>query len=380
MRILLLNYEFPPLGGGAGNASAQIARCLALMGVDVAVVTSRYTGLAPFEVKDGYAIYRVPVLRRYLDHCSIVEMATFVASAAFSLRSIVGTFSPDALIVFFGIPTGPLGLLARKLFGLPYILSLRGGDVPGFLEGELGRSHRLVSTVTKIVWDGASAVVANSVGLAMLAQKSYRKGKVQMIPNGVDTSVFYPPEHRCIPDKALRMIFVARLVEQKGAKLVVQAMPEAARRLNSPLTLDIIGKGPEEYKLRSLVRDLGLGQAVCFSGWLERNEIAERMRKSDLFVLPSYEEGMPNVVLEGMACGLPVLATDIYGVKGLVEDHTNGILVPPGDVQAITDAIVAFGSSPETTQAMGRQSLEIVKQYDWMKTAGAYLRLAEGIV
>ncbi len=383
MRILLLNYEFPPLGGGAGNASAQIAKCLARMGVEVAVVTSRYHGLAPYEVKEGCTIYRVPVVRRYLDHCSIAEMATFVASAAFSMRSIIKSFSPNVLLVFFGMPTGPLGLYAKKLFRLPYILSLRGGDVPGFLAGELGLSHRMVGSITKAVWNDASAVVANSEGLAKLAQRSYDKGVVHVIPNGVDISTFYPMgpigRKRCSND-TMSMIFVARLVEQKGAKLILQAMSGIAGRLQRPIKLEIIGKGPEEESLKSIVEDLGLNEMVCFSGWLERSGVADRMRHSDVFVFPSYEEGMPNVVLEAMACGLPIITTDIYAIRGLVEDGVNGILIPPGDAQALGEAIVALGSDPVMAQAMGQESLEIVKQYDWMKSAEAYLRLAEGAV
>ena len=380
MRILLLNYEFPPLGGGAGNASAQIAKCLATMGVQVAVVTSRYQALAPFEVREGYSIYRVPVVRRYLDHCSIAEMATFVASAAFSMGSIIKAFSPDVLLVFFGMPTGPLGLFVRKLFRLPYILSLRGGDVPGFLEGELGRSHRMVSSITKAVWGDAAAVVANSEGLAKLAQKSYTKGVVHVIPNGVDTGTFYPLHGNCRADNTLRLIFAARLVEQKGAKLILQAISEISDRMSRPVKLEVIGKGPEEENLKSLVEILGLGAAVCFSGWMDRSEVAHRMQRSDVFVFPSYEEGMPNVVLEAMACGLPVITTDIYATKGLVENGVNGILVPPGDASALGKAILHLASNPGVVRGMGQKSLEIVSRYDWMRSAEAYLKLAEEAV
>src|SRR5205809_7892851 len=98
MRVLLLNYEFPPLGGGAATASAQIARHMAAQGVEVAVLTSHFKGLPRRERKDGYVVYRVPVMRRYLDRCSMPEMGTFVLSAVIPALRLAGSFKPDLML------------------------------------------------------------------------------------------------------------------------------------------------------------------------------------------------------------------------------------------------------------------------------------------
>ena len=119
VRILLLNYEFPPLGGGAATASAQIARHLAGRGVEVAVLTSHFQGLDDVEQRDGYTIYRVPAMRSKIDRCSVPEMGAYVAGAVCLLCGWQRHFRPDLMHVFFGMPTGPVGLMLHKLKGIP---------------------------------------------------------------------------------------------------------------------------------------------------------------------------------------------------------------------------------------------------------------------
>ena len=129
------------------------------------VLTSRYRDLPPFEVRDGYGVHRVRALRSAVDKSSPVEMASFILGALIPAVRLAREFRPDVLHVYFGMPTGPVGLLLKKLLGIPYLLSLRGGDVPGFLPGTLDRLHRLSAPLSRWVWREAAAIVANSRGL-----------------------------------------------------------------------------------------------------------------------------------------------------------------------------------------------------------------------
>src|SRR3954468_20729535 len=108
MRILLLNYEFPPIGGGAATASAQIAAHLAKRGVEVVVLTSHFKGLAHKERRDGYTIYRVNAMRRHIDRCSVPEMGGYVLGSVVPALRIASRFRPDLMHIFFGVPTGPV--------------------------------------------------------------------------------------------------------------------------------------------------------------------------------------------------------------------------------------------------------------------------------
>ena len=355
MRILALNYEFPPLGGGAGNATAHICRELVRLGCDVAVLTSAYKDLPRNERVDGYAVHRVPVLRRRVDQCSPLEMATFVISAMAPAVKLARQFKPDILHVYFGVPTGPIGLLVKRMTGVPYLLSLRGGDVPGFLVESLGNLHRLIGPLNHRVWDNASVVVANSEGLRELAQKSLSRGAVRMVPNGVDLET-YAPSALLRSDGVFRILFVGRLVEQKGARYILEVLPQVMAQIGADVEVAVVGSGPEEPALRQQARRLNLVDKVRFRGWVARKDMPEQYRRTDVFVFPSFEEGMPNVVLEAMASGLPVVATDIYGNRELVVDGDNGVLVPSGNAAALCKALVRLAQDPDLRQRLGGRS------------------------
>ncbi|MCX6023798.1 MAG: glycosyltransferase family 4 protein, partial [Chloroflexi bacterium] len=314
-------------------------------------------------------------LRSRLEQCSPAEMASFIFAAAVPAVRLARRLRPDVLHVYFGIPTGPVGWLAARITGAPYLLSLRGGDVPGFLPGELGMIHRLTAPLTSLVWGAAGAIVANSPGLRDLAQRSYAKGHVQMTPNGVDTRFFTPPISR--PDGGpLRLLFAGRLVEQKGVTYLLMALPAVAERLGRSVELEIVGSGPLDVSLRAQAAALPPSVTVRFAGWLDRDRLAERYRAADAFVLPSFEEGMPNVVLEAMASGLPIVATDIYGNRDLVTDGDNGLLVPTASPDALADALVRLGADPATRWAMGARSRTRAETQGWDRVAAAYLDMS----
>ncbi len=380
MRILLLNYEFPPVGAGAANASAQIARHLARRGVDVAVLTSHYRGLQRREDRDGYRIYRVPTLRQRPDRCTVPEMGAFVLSALLPALRLASSFRPDLMHVFFGMPTGPVGLLVNRLKGTPYLLSLRGGDVPGFLEKELGLVHRLTLPLTRQIWARAAALVVNSEGLRQLAARTAPDRAIEVAPNGVDLETFRPRENPKPQDARVRVLFVGRLVKQKWVSGLLEGLAGLDPTVLSRTEVEIVGGGPEEGPLRSLTSNLGLEKVVRFAGWVPRASIAQHYRDADVFVFPSFEEGMPNVVLEAMGCGVPIVATDVRGNREVVRDGVNGLLTPPGDVEALRQALHRVISDADLRQYLGAGSRALAEDYDWSRTADRYLAISQRIV
>lgn len=374
MRILAINYEFPPLGGGAGNATAHICRSLSRMGCEVQVLTSGFRGLPAEEDIDGYTVHRVPVLRKRVEQCTPPEMASFIINAAIPAVRLTRAFRPAVLHVYFGVPTGPVGLLASRLCHVPYLLSLRGGDVPGFLPDTLGWMHRIAAPFNRRVWDGAAVVVANSPGLRDLAQRSLQHGTVEMAPNGVDLDTYAPPAQPRA-DGVFRILFVGRLVAQKGARFILEALPHLLAEHGPDVEMVIVGSGSEEEALRKLAHDLDIQDHVRFAGWVGRDEMPACYQQADVFVLPSFEEGMPNVVLEAMASGLPIVTTDIYGNRELVKDGVNGYLLPVGDSEAIRVALSRLMADTALRSRMGRAARQMSLAFGWDNTARAYLDL-----
>ena len=368
MKVLLVKYELPPVGAGAGNATAQIARHLAANGDEVRVLTSAFRDLPRREARDGYTIWRAPVMRRRIERCSPVEMLTFVLGGLGPALTLARVWRPRVACAFFGLPSGPLTLVLRQAFGLPYLVSLRGGDVPGFLSADLAHFHRLARSTILSVWRHSRGLIA---GLASLARRAWPAASVHVVPNGVDTGCFRPPNDRQRPATPLRVLCVGRLVRQKAFSSVLEALA----RSSAPSVVRVVGDGPLRRLLHSQAAALGLSERVQFVGWAARADLPAHYQWADVFALPSYEEGMPNVVLEALAAGLPVIGSDVDGLRELVEPGVTGVLVPPADAVAVASALDAFAADPRRLRNMGEQARLAALGHGWPEVAARYREL-----
>jgi glycosyltransferase involved in cell wall biosynthesis len=375
LRILIINSEYPPIGGGAGNASANLARSLVARGQDVAVITTQFQGLAHEENQQGIHIRRIPALRKNFDRSGPLEQISFIISGCLSIITFVRGWKPEIVVAFFGIPSGVIAWFARMLFGLPYVVSLRGGDVPGFRPYDFAFYHRMVSPLLRWVWYKGGAVVANSSGLQALANEFEPDMPVRVIPNGIDLREYQPAERSWSPP---HLLFVGRLVYQKGLDLLISALSELQ---DIPWKLSIVGDGPQSKPLRTLSGGLGLSERIDFLGWQARDALPGLYQQANLFVFPSRHEGMPNAVLEAMACGLPVIASRIAGNEELVENDRTGVLVKTEDTPSLREALRALLSDKERCQKMGEQGRQRVEStYSWSGVADKYLELLQRIV
>jgi glycosyltransferase involved in cell wall biosynthesis len=373
MRLLFLNYEYPPLGGGSATASRSLIREWTGMGCEVRVLTSHFRGLAWRETADGAVIGRLPAGRRRVDRGRIAEMSLYMAGATVAGLWQARSWRPDAVVAFNGIPSGPVAWIIERLMGVPYVVCLRGGEVPGFRCEGVATFHRLLGPVIGATWRRAAATTANSDGLADLARRFAPDVAVAVIPNGVDTATFHPAPPSPPDNGPVRLLAVGRLVQQKGLDVLLTAL---ARPGLERVELDIVGDGERRPDLERQASQLGLMARVRFLGWMDRDHLAEVYRRADVFVLPSRDEGMPNVVLEAMASGLPVIASRIAGACDMVVDGETGLLLPPDDAGALAAAVARLAGDAPTRQSFGRAGRERVERlYSWGSAARAYLDL-----
>ena len=374
MRLLLINSEFPPIGGGAGNATAHIARCFADMGHETIVITSRFEDLPREERSGNLTIHRIPSLRRKQDRSGALEQLIFLFTASFWISSLVSRTRPNATLAFFGAPSGMIAYLLKKVFKIPYVVSLRGGDVPGFRPYDFRTYHKVLAPFLEIVWRNSSSVVANSKGLRDLARAFDSRFEIPIIPNGVDLDLYTSPERSWQPPLLLS---VGRLVYQKGFDLGIRAL---ARLKHLDWQWNIAGDGPEMESLKSLAREQGISQRVVFLGWQSRQELIQCYKQSNLFLFPSRHEGMPNAVLEAMASGLPVIASRISGNEELVVHEKTGLLVESENIDSLAAALQSLMKDPSRGQQMGATSRQRVEEFfGWENTAQQYAALLEGI-
>ncbi len=375
MHILIINSEYPPIGGGAGNASAHIARELARLGQEVTVLTAGFRDLPARQDDKGVRVVRLPSLRRMADRSTAFEQIAFMLSAALFGFPIVLRLRPQIALAFFGAPSGAVAWFWSFFISLPYVVALRGGDVPGFRPYDFQRVHKRLAPLLRRVWRRAAAVVANSQGLRELGHAFESKVPIAVIPNGVDLEQFKVATREWQP---ARLLFVGRVVYQKGLDLLLSALGALKKE---SWTLDIVGDGPRKEKLQTQAHEAGIADRINFLGWQNGDELVRRYAQANLFVYPSRHEGMPNAVLEAMACGLPVLASQIAGNEELVAHKETGLLVPAEDANALQAALSELLPDSATRQRMGTAARKRVEaQYSWQRVTKEYLELMQRVL
>jgi glycosyltransferase involved in cell wall biosynthesis len=378
MRVLLLNYEYPPAGGGAGFATANIARELAKKGVDVEVLTSRIEDEPDGEIVNGVPIHRVTSWRKDVHDCGLVGAYSYVAFAARKRWALYRKKSYDLEHYFFSLPTGALRFApipVRKK--PPYIVSLRGSDVPNYdpFNKKLTVMHKLLAPVTQRIWNRANSVVALSDGLRQIARQSNDSLDMQVIPNGIDIEKFRAKtiSQASSKDDPLKIITVTRLLERKGVHHLLEAI---ARPSPLNVTLQIVGSGSYEQELRDRTSELGLTDRVNFTGFVHTDDLPKLYRAADLFALPSMTESFGLVFAEAMACALPIVATVVGGIPELIRSGQEGILVEPGQPEQIRTALEKLLSNRTALIEMGNAGRRRIEQkYTWGKIADRYLEI-----
>jgi glycosyltransferase involved in cell wall biosynthesis len=375
MTFLLINYEYPPIGAGAATATQAIAKNLVELGHRVTVLTARYRGLPKICVESGVVVHRVRCLRRHRDRCNLIEMASFVISATLSLPSVVMAHRPNCNITFFSIPCGPVALVAKALFGLPYVISLRGGDVPG-LTPEVNRMHLFLRALRRVILDNAIAIVANAEGLQKMAQTT-DCFRVSVIPNGVDTDFFRPtPEAGNGNNRPFRFVFTGRFQAQKNVSMLLEQCAALRQHLIMPFELHLVGDGPMRQQLEEQADRLRLNDRVTWHGWTRREQLRSIYQKSDCFVNPSFYEGMPNAVLEAMACAKPIVASCVAGNDAVVQHGRTGFLFQLEKPESLCRSLKTIIDDPARAEAMGQNGRDWAERnFSWRQVAASYAAL-----
>lgn len=364
MRILMLNYEFPPLGGGAANANLFLLKEFSnFEDLTIDLITSSPKKYEEESFSDNIKLYKMDVGKGQIHYWTQKEILRYSKSARKKAEQLIVKNKYDLIHAWFGVPCG---YIARKL-GLPYIVSLRGSDVPGF-NVRFSPQYIFLKPIIRGVWRNAEKVVANSEGLKNLARNTLDI-PIDIIYNGVDINEFTPQYNEY---EKLNILCVSRLIKRKGIEYLI----EGIRNLDVELT--IVGEGTEEENLNRLCSEIGVQNRVHFVGYVPHDKIKKYYTKADIYVQPSLNEGMSNTVLEAMASGLPIITTDTGGTMELIKE--NGIVVPMKDPEAIKKAVIKYVQNRELVEKHGRTSREIAEGMSWSKTAEGYLKIYTKII
>ena len=374
MRILFLNYEFPPIGGGGANANDYLFQhYVNNPELVVDCVTSTLEKQDQVECfAENITLHRLAVGKRQLHFWTQREVLAWLWQARRKVRELVSQHDYDVCHAFFGFPSGLVAWWYRDHF--PYIVSLRGSDVPGF-NPRFAFQYILLKPLFRHIWRRASSVLANSQGLKVLANEFMPELSIGVIPNGIDTQEFKPAiEAARVPQ---RILCVSRLVERKGVQHLIKAMPAIVDSIPSA-SLQVVGEGNLSDELTAQCRVLGVHEHVEFLGYVPHDNLPELYQKAELFVQPSFYEGMSNTVLEAMACGLPIIATCEGGREELLKE--NAVNVPYGKPSALSEKVVNLLNDGQSLARMGQISQQIASRYSWSAVAERYLEIYSALV
>jgi teichuronic acid biosynthesis glycosyltransferase TuaC len=251
----------------------------------------------------------------------------------------------DIVLGTFLFPDACAAAALARMLGLPYVIKTHGTDVN--VVGEWASVQPIIAPVLRgAAWSiGVSAPMVES-----LIRLGAPRSRAVMLANGVDRSLFHPVDQGAarrelgLPDDGKIVLYVGRLDKEKGLRELCEAFEQIQRapERKTPVHLVLVGEGPLQAELSEAAdrfHGAGAGRLIL-AGGRPLPEVARYLGAADLLTLPSYNEGTPNVVLEALAAGRPVVATRVGGIPDVVADGKTGILVPPQDAEALAKALL----------------------------------------
>jgi teichuronic acid biosynthesis glycosyltransferase TuaC len=257
--------------------------------------------------------------------------------AAHALTRRMRRFQPDVVLGYWLYPDGFAAQRAARNLGVPCVLGARGSDIH-VRDGLNAFMTRRTIAQTKTL-----LTVSEAMRRTAIERYAANADRVHTIINGFDTQIFHPRDRSAMRTKlhiaqdARLIIYVGRLVETKGMRELIDAFAELASE-DSKLQLALVGDGVMRSEIVRLLDSRNLNPRVLMPGAFGPDRVAEWISAADVLTLPSWSEGYPNVAVEAIACGRPVVATDVGGTREIVNAN-NGILIPARDTQALTCAL-----------------------------------------
>lgn len=370
MNLLLINNEFPPIGGGGSTVTKYAIKYLTQMGHQVTLITSQYKDLPRREVIDGATVIRVPAIRRYKDFSSQWELVLFGFSALVYTFFYTLRHDVDFIQAFFAVPAGWVAWKLHYLRGIPYAVYFGGSDIPGANPSRYKYVYPFLAPLLKMIWRGAEFRTVCSNDLARLGKAADNTSDFKMVPNGVETDRFKPIDRP--PNPRVKILFIGRLIPRKGFQRVVQALPRVRALVDRPFEIEVVGTGAFRLELDEIATKLGVSDLIHYVGTVPYDELEKSYQYADVFVLTSLSEGMPSVILEAMGCGLPVVASDVGGNNELVKEGENGYLIEGDDVEKLARDLARLISDDELRKQFGKRSRELSLAYDWKAIMATY--------
>lgn len=373
MKICIVPTMFPKYKGDYyGSFVFDDARMLVKKGFEVHVVTQHNPGIPYKEVMDGIYVHRFkwmePKEFRALVHfkglLDSLRLITYISSLFFNLIRIIRKNDIDVLHAHSVIPTGFITVIVAKIMQKNVFITAHGMDITNF------EDNSFFKRIIKFSLNNSSKSIAVSKNLAKkMISFGVDEKKIIVLRNGVDTNRFKPlhnPKIRLkynIEDNDILILFVGYLDTFKGIFELIESFNKIKTDENN-IILMIIGTGPLKHEIEKRIRELGLSKQVTFTGQVSPSEMHEYYQSADIFVLPSHNDagGPPIVFIEAMACGLPVIGTNVGGIPEGIDECVNGFIVPPKNAIELAEKLETLVKDENLRSDFGNNSLKKINE------------------
>ena len=368
MKILrVVGDIYPDVTGGLEIHAHEMSKMQAHCGHEVTVFTSNNGNLPEVEFKDGYRIIR---------YSRIIKIFGNSISLDLLIKLVKNRNKFDVIHAHshLFLSTNVCALM-RFIGSSPLIISNHGlmsASAPVWF------NKQYLKTIGKWTLNRADKIICYTDGEKENLEKlGIDPRKIIVIHNGVDTTLFTCRTPEKTTDKK-QILWVGRFVTGKGVGYLIDAFFRVLIKIpNAHLVL--VGVGPEKLAIEDKIKKLHLQSSVTIIDYLDNDKLPQIYKNSDIFVLPSLMEGVPRTILEAMACGVPVVTTNLPHLVNIIEGA--GLIVPPKDPTLLSDAILTILEDASIAENMGQRGRNKVEQeYSWEDTVGKVLALYSSVI
>lgn len=295
------------------------------------------------------------------------------------IYSILKLRKMDVIHVHWSIPNGLGAFFLKKIYGIPYITTVYGEEI------HLSKRYNMIFILRWLVNNSSKIITISNATQKFCQQAGLVGDMIDVVPFGVDTNFFRPLEIYK-DDNTFQILSVGYLIERKGFEYLIRAMPRVLDE-HENASLKIVGSGPLESELKELIYELDLGDEVEIVKNVSDDELLMVYNSADLFVLPSIvdsqgnTEGLGVVLLEAMACGLPVMGANVGGIPDIIRNGETGILFHEKDCSMIAEKINFAMENKPQMEEIAKNGINAVKMiFSWEKIAKEYLKFYKEVL